>query len=251
MKGPVQPRVDRPDDSLVLSISDPEPPMTEVSRTPLVSDSQPPIRLAICVSGGGTTLQNLIDRIAEGSLRAEIVQAVSNRSEAGAIARAESAGIPVEVVTRPGKTLEAFSAAIFEPIRRQRADLVLLGGFLALVRIPDDFAGRVINIHPALIPAFCGKGYHGEAVHKAVLEAGVKVSGCTVHFADQTYDTGPIILQRVVPVLEDDTPATLAARVFEAECAALPEAIRLFAEGRLAVRGRRVVIRHESRPSHT
>ncbi len=169
-----------------------------------------------------------------------IVLVVSNRPGVAAIGRAESAGIPAAVITRSGKSLESFSTAIFDRIRAQGADLVILGGFLALVQIPDDYAGRVLNIHPALIPAFCGQGFHGEAVHRAALESGVKVSGCTVHYADQTYDTGPIVLQRVVPVLDDDTPATLAARVFAAECDALPEAIRLYAAGRLVVNGRRV-----------
>ena len=108
------------------------------------------------------------------------------------------------------------------------------------MEIPVDYQGRVINVHPALIPAFCGKGMHGGAVHRAVVEAGVKVSGCTVHFADATYDSGPIILQKTVPVLEDDTSEALASRVFKAECQALPEAIALYADGRLKVEGRRV-----------
>ncbi|HEX8200203.1 MAG TPA: phosphoribosylglycinamide formyltransferase [Isosphaeraceae bacterium] len=206
---------------------------------------EPPIRLAVCVSGGGTTLQNLIDRIAAGRLHAEVVQVVANKPGVGALARSEAAGIPAEVVVRTGRGLSEFSAAIFEPIRRQRADLVILGGFLALLEIPDDYTGRVINIHPALIPAFCGQGFHGEAVHRAVIDSGVKVSGCTVHFADQAYDTGPIILQKVVPVRDDDTPSILAARVFAAEGAALPEAIELYAAGRLKVEGRRVLIRSE------
>ena len=106
----------------------------------------------------------------------------------------------------------------------------ILGGFLSLLSIPPDYVGRVINIHPSLIPAFCGKGFHGEAVHRAALSAGVKISGCTVHFADDTYDTGPIISQTPVPILDDDTPHDLAARVFSAECDALPRAISLFAQ---------------------
>ena len=214
--------------------------MIDAPRTPPITD--PPIRLAVCVSGGGTTLQNLIDRIAAGRLAATVVQVIASKPGIGAIPKAEAAGVPVAVVTRKGRSLADFSAAVFDPIRRVGADLVVLGGFLALVEIPDDYAGRVLNIHPALIPAFCGQGFHGAAVHRAAIEAGVKVSGCTVHFADQTYDTGPIILQRAVPVLDDDTPDALAARVFAAECAALPEAIALFAAGRLRVEGRRVRI---------
>jgi phosphoribosylglycinamide formyltransferase-1 len=205
----------------------------------------PPIRLAVCVSGEGTTLQNLIDRIAAGQLRAQIVHVVASRPDIGAIPRARGAGIPVSIVERSGKSLEAFSSAVFEPIRSASTDLVVLGGFLCLLQIPDDYRLRIINIHPALIPSFAGKGFHGAAVHRAALEVGVKVSGCTVHFVDDTYDTGPIILQRTVMVLDDDTPESLAARVFQAECEALPEAIRLYAEGRLQLDGRRVRIESE------
>ena len=115
-----------------------------------------------------------------------------------------------------------------------------MAGFLQLLHVPPDFMGRVMNIHPALLPAFGGKGYHGLHVHRAALETGVKVTGCTVHFADNEYDHGPIIAQRVVPVLDDDTAETLQARVFTAECEAYPEAIRSFAEGRLRIEGRRV-----------
>src|SRR5207245_10586693 len=124
--------------------------------------------------------------------------------------------------------------------RDAHADLVCLGGFLQLVRVPEDFLGRVMNIHPALIPAFCGKGFYGHRVHEAVLAYGAKVSGCTVHFADNVYDHGPIVLQRTVAVLEDDTADSLAARVFEQECEAYPAAVQLFSEGRLKIEGRRV-----------
>lgn len=223
--------------------------MTEPPRDPPIDDDAPPIRLAVCVSGGGTTLQNLIDQIAAGRLRAEVVRVLASKPGIGAIAKAEAAGIPVDLAVRQGSgSLADFSAAVFEPIRRARADLVILGGFLVLVAIPPDYEGRVINIHPALIPAFCGKGYHGLVVHRDAIATGVKVSGCTVHFADATYDTGPIILQRTVPVHDDDTPESLAARVFEAECRALPEAIALYAAGRLDVDGRRVRIRPQPRP---
>src|SRR5207249_9123441 len=141
---------------------------------------------------------------------------------------------------------EEFSARIFGYCRDAGTDLVCMAGFLQLVQIPEDYLGRVMNIHPALIPAFCGKGFHGRHVHEAVIESGVKVTGCTVHFADNVYDNGPIILQRTVPVLDDDTPDMLAARVFEQECAAYPEAIRLFGEDRLKIEGRRVRILPEA-----
>jgi folate-dependent phosphoribosylglycinamide formyltransferase PurN len=126
----------------------------------------------------------------------------------------------------------AFSRAVFDRMRAARVELVTLAGFLARVDIPDDFHLRVMNIHPALIPSFCGKGMYGHHVHEAVIARGCKVSGCTVHFADNVYDHGPIISQKCVPVLEGDTPTSLAARVFEAECIAYPEAIRQFAEQR-------------------
>jgi formyltetrahydrofolate-dependent phosphoribosylglycinamide formyltransferase len=203
-----------------------------------------PIRLAVILSGNGTTLQNLLDRIAAGLLRAEIAVVVANKADAFGLTRARNAGLPTFVVERKTHpTREAFSEQIFTPCRDAQVDLVCLAGFLALLHIPDDFQHRVLNIHPALIPAFCGKGFYGLAVHRAVLEAGVKVSGCTVHFADNEYDHGPIVSQRVVPVLDDDTPESLAERVFAAECEAYPQAIEWFAQGRLVVVGRRVKVR--------
>ena len=214
----------------------------DAPREPPIAD--PPVRLAVCVSGGGTTLQNLIDLIRAKTLRAEVVQVIASRPAIGAIPRAEAARIPLAVAVRAKQSLTDFSRAVFDLIRRSEADLVVLAGFLSLIEIPADYRGKVINVHPALIPAFCGKGYHGLAVHTAAIESGVKISGCTVHFADDSYDTGPIILQRTVPVLDDDTPATLAARVFQAECQALPEAIALYAAGRLSVEGRRVRVRN-------
>jgi phosphoribosylglycinamide formyltransferase 1 len=202
-----------------------------------------PIRLAVILSGSGTTLQNLIDRIADGRLRAQIVQVISNVPDAFGLERGRRAGLPTAVVDRrQAGSREEFSRRIFDLCRHADAQLVVMAGFLQLVTIPADFTNRVINIHPALIPAFCGKGYYGHRVHEAVLAYGAKISGCTVHFADNQYDHGAIILQRAVPVLENDTPDTLAARVFEQECEAYPEAIQLFAEGRLKLDGRRVTV---------
>jgi len=206
-----------------------------------------PIRLAVLLSGGGTTLQNLLDRIAAGLLRAEIAVVVSSKADAFGLTRARQANLPAFVVERKSCASRVeFSDRIFAPCREAGVDLVCLAGFLQLLHIPDDFVNRVLNIHPALIPAFCGKGYHGLAVHRAALDMGVKVSGCTVHFADNEYDHGPIVSQRVVPVLDDDTPESLAARVFAAECEAYPQAIQWFAQGRLRAEGRRVkVLRSE------
>jgi len=200
-------------------------------------------RLVVLVSGGGTTLRNLIQKIAAGELPVAIRLVISSSPAAGGLRFAEQAGIATTVIERKAfASQEAFSAALFEHCRRAQADLVVMGGFLKRLTIPGDFANRVTNIHPALIPAFCGEGFYGRRVHEAVLEYGVKLSGCTVHFADNQYDHGPVILQKAVPVLDDDTPDTLAARVFQAECAAYPEAIGLIAEGRVRVEGRRVKI---------
>ncbi len=200
-----------------------------------------PLRLAVFISGGGTTLSNFLTQIANGTLPAEPVLVIASRSDCRGVARARDAGLRCEVVARRDfSSVESYSAAVFDLCRAARVDLVALSGFLTLIQIPDDFQFRVMNIHPALIPAFCGQGYYGHHVHEAVLQRGAKISGCTVHFADNHYDAGPIILQRCVPVQDDDTADALAARVFAAECETYPEAIRLFAAGRLEIVGSKV-----------
>ncbi len=202
-----------------------------------------PLRLAVLVSGGGTTLRNLLTKIEEGELDARVVTVISNNPAARALEFARQAGVPTAVVERRSfPSVTEFSEAVFGHVRAAEPQLVAMGGFLKRVDIPPDFHNRVMNIHAALIPAFCGHGYYGHRVHQAVLDHGVKITGCTVHFVDQEYDHGPIILQATVRVLDDDTAETLAARVFEAECEAYPRAIRLFAEGKLHVEGRRVRI---------
>lgn len=202
-----------------------------------------PIRLGVLISGGGTTLVNFLRRIDAGQLRAEIPIVIASRPGCGGLDHARAAGIRTEVVARKAcASVEDFSDHIFALLRENRVDLVPLAGFLSLIRIPDDFTNRVMNIHNALIPAFCGKGLYGIRVHQAVLARGVKISGCTVHFADNLYDHGPIIVQRAVPVHEEDSPEALAARVFEAECEAYPQAIQLFADARLEVIESRVRI---------
>jgi phosphoribosylglycinamide formyltransferase 1 len=203
--------------------------------------SQQPFRIVVLISGGGTTLKNLIDKIAAGRLRVEIALVISNTAVARGLDFARAAGIPTAVVEpKQYCSHDEFSRAIFACCREAKADLVVMGGFLKRVTIPEDFVNRVTNIHPALIPAFCGRGFYGHHVHEAVLEYGAKLSGCTVHFADNQYDHGPVILQQAVPVMDDDTPETLAARIFEAECEAYPAAIQLIADGRVRVEGRRV-----------
>ncbi len=208
-----------------------------------------PIRIVVCVSGAGSTLRNLVGCISSGTLPAQISCVIASRAGIGGIDLARSAGLGVSVVERRGKSLREFSDQVFDVARKAQCELVVLAGFLSLVQIPSDFRFRVINIHPSLIPAFCGKGFHGRAVHEAVLASGVKLTGCTVHFADDNYDTGPIIVQRAVPVLDDDTELSLAQRVFLAECVALPEAIGLFAAGRLSLEGRRVRVAEQPGPT--
>ena len=201
------------------------------------------IRLGVLISGGGTTLQNLLDQIAAGKLAAEVAVVISSTATAHGLERATNHNIPTKVIRRGEFADEkAYGEAIAQTLDRHRVELVTMAGFLKLWTIPERYRGRVMNIHPALIPAFCGQDMYGHAVHEAVVASGVKVSGCTVHFADNEYDTGPIIIQRTVPVHFEDTPEDVAKRVFEQECIAYPEAIRLYAEKRLRVEGRRVRI---------
>lgn len=197
----------------------------------LDSSARPPVRLAVLISGGGTTLVNLHRAIAEGRLAANIALVVSSRGNVAGVDRARALQLPCSVIRRKDfADVASFSDAIFAECRAAAVDLVLCGGFLCLLRIPADFTNRVLNIHPSLIPKFCGQGFHGSHVHEAVLAAGETESGCTVHIVDDEYDHGPIVLQRSVPVLPGDSPETLAARVFEAECTAYPEAVTKMAE---------------------
>ena len=201
------------------------------------------LRIAVLLSGTGRSLENLQQEITAGRLHADIAVVVSSKPEAYGLVRAKAHGLDaVAVSRREHADLEAFNAAINAALAPYGVDLVVLAGFLSLYQPLPALAGRVMNIHPALLPAFGGKGFYGDRVHQAVLDSGVKVSGCTVHFADSQYDHGPIILQTAVPVLDDDTVPSLAARVFAAECEAYPRAIQLFADDRLRLEGRRVRI---------
>jgi phosphoribosylglycinamide formyltransferase-1 len=205
------------------------------------------LKLAVLISGTGRTLKNFIDLAAEGQLPVDIRLVVSSTPKAGGLKFAQEAGIPTRIVRRQdfpaGATGDLeFGNTIFTACREAGVDYVAMAGFLKLAPVPPDFVGRVLNIHPALIPAFCGHGMYGEHVHRAVLEAGVKVTGCTVHFVDNQYDHGPIIWQQPVPVFDDDTPDTLAKRVFEVEKEAYPHVLRLLAAGRIQLEGRRVTI---------
>jgi len=202
-----------------------------------------PLRLAVLISGAGTTLENLLEKIAARQLAAQVRVVVSSNPAARGLEHAHRAIVPTTVLERRSFDSEAaFSEAIFNRCRQASVDFVVMGGFLKHVSIPPDFENRVINIHPALIPACCGKGFYGLRVHAAVLASAARESGCTVHFVDDEYDHGPILLQRTVPVERDDTPERLAARVFAAECEAYPEALRLLASGRVRVENGRVTI---------
>jgi phosphoribosylglycinamide formyltransferase-1 len=208
-----------------------------------------PLRLAVLLSGSGTTLQHLIDAIEAGALRASIAVVIGSRPDAYGLERARRHGL--EAICLPRQTFRdkrAYDEELNRLLERYQPELIALAGYLHLFRFRPQYRGRVMNIHPSLIPAFCGRGLYGMRVHQAVLEYGVKFTGCTVHFADEQYDHGPIILQRVVPVLQQDTPESLAQRVALEERRAYPEAIQLFAEGRLKIEGRRVYILGSGEP---
>ena len=200
--------------------------------------------ICVFISGGGTTLKNLIDyRQRIDSPAWEISSVVSNNSNAGGLQYAHDAGIETFVVDhREFDSTASFSKAIYDVVRPTNPDLIAMGGFLRRLAVAKDFENRIINIHPSLIPSFCGKGNYGSRVHKAVLDYGCKVTGCTVHFVDDEYDHGPIIAQRAVPVLNDDDAAALAKRVFETECIIYPEVIDSIAQGKVSVNNRVVSV---------
>jgi phosphoribosylglycinamide formyltransferase-1 len=204
-------------------------------------------KLAVLISGSGRTLKNFIDLASEGQLPIEIRLVISSSAKAGGLKFAEDAGIATRVISRCDYPTGAagdvpYGDAVFAACREAGVDCVAMAGFLKLAPVPADFEGRVVNIHPALIPSFCGPGMYGDRVHQAALEAGVKVTGCTVHFVDNEYDAGPIIWQQPVPVFDDDTADTLAKRVFEVEKEAYPHVLKLLAAGRVKLDGRRVTI---------
>ena len=203
------------------------------------SESRERLPIAVLISGTGRTLKNINQRVAAGTLDVDVRLVIASSPKATGVQFAADAGAPSRVLVRKDYDSDgAYSEAIFDACREVRAELVVLAGWLKLLVVPDDYRNRVVNIHPGLIPSFCGKGYYGHHVHEAAIDYGVKLSGCTVHFVDHQYDHGPVILQKAVPVSHEDTADSLAARVFEAECEALPEALQLIAEGRVAVDGR-------------
>ncbi len=202
-----------------------------------------PLNIAVLLSGNGSTLQNILDRIDAGTLSARVTCVVASRENVFGLERARNANIPAAAVPRKAfADTASFSAAIWAEVSKHPVDLVVLAGFMSLLNVPDTYRNRIMNVHPALIPAFCGQGMYGHHVHEAVIAYGAKITGVTVHFVDEHYDHGPIILQGPVPVLDGDTADTLAERVQAEERELYPRAIQLFAEGRLSVEGRCVRI---------
>lgn len=202
-----------------------------LSKSGVASVSNTLLPIAVLISGGGTTLKNLIDRKAQNTLPVDFRLVVSSNPKAKGLDYAQESSIPTRVIRKKDFVDgQAHSDSMFKAIRDSGSKLVVMGGYLEHLLIPSDFEKRVINIHPSLIPAFCGKGMYGLYVHQAAIEFGVKVSGCTVHFVDNQYDHGPILLQRTCEVLDGDTPETLQRRVFELERDALPDAINKIAQ---------------------
>jgi phosphoribosylglycinamide formyltransferase-1 len=202
------------------------------------------LRIAVLLSGSGTSLENLCERIDAGEVPGTVVVVIGSRKNAFGLERARRRGIPAVAVPRKQHTdVGSFNDAVHAALDEHEPDLVCLLGFLSPFETRGRYDGRTLNVHPALIPSFCGRGMYGHRVHEAVLEQGVKLTGATVHFVDAGYDTGPIILQRAIDVHDDDTPDSLAARVQAIERELVPEAVRLFAEARLTIEGRRVKIK--------
>jgi phosphoribosylglycinamide formyltransferase-1 len=206
-----------------------------------MSDAKPGI--AVLLSGSGTSLENLLEKIDAGEVPGEVRLVIGSKTKAFGLERARRRGIPALPIPRKQHPdVSGFNDAIHAELERYKIDLVLLLGFLSPFETRGSFDGRTMNVHPALIPAFCGKGYYGHRVHEEVIASGVKLTGATVHFVDAEYDHGPIILQQAVEVRDDDTPESLAERVQAVERRLVPEAVRLFAASKLRIEGRRVRI---------
>jgi phosphoribosylglycinamide formyltransferase-1 len=204
-----------------------------------------PLQLGVFASGKGSNFSAILGAIDAGALRADVRIVISNNADAGVLETAGNRGIPAEVVSsRECESRALFVERLTGALNREGVDFIALAGYMK--RIPSEvvaaFPGRICNIHPALLPSFGGKGMYGRHVHEAVLEHGCKVTGVTIHLVDEKYDCGPIVMQQCVPVLDLDTPDTLAARVLEVEHSLYPKALALFAEGRVRIEGRRVII---------
>ncbi|MGB2825518.1 MAG: phosphoribosylglycinamide formyltransferase [Thermoplasmata archaeon] len=202
------------------------------------------LRIGILASGGGTNLQAIIDSCERGEIDGDVVVVISNVFNASALDRARKHGIAVFCFPHEGLTREQHETDVIECLGQHQVDLVCLAGYLRMLTplMIDKYAGRVINTHPALLPSFGGKGMHGLNVHEAVIDCGCKVSGCTVHVVTAEVDGGPILLQKAVPVLEDDTPETLQERILKEEHKLYPRAVQLFAQGKVKIDGKRARI---------
>ncbi|ABV34464.1 phosphoribosylglycinamide formyltransferase [Pseudothermotoga lettingae] len=202
------------------------------------------LKVGVLASGNGTNLQAIIDKSRNGQIPVRVAVVISDRN-AFALRRARAHNIPAYIV-KPGEydSQREYEQQMVDILKKHGSELVVLSGFMKILspHFIDSFKGRIINIHPSLIPAFCGKGFYGMKVHEAVIDYGVKITGATVHFVDENVDSGPIIIQKAVAVEDSDTPETIAQKVHEIEHEILPEALKLFAQGKLKVIGRRVFI---------
>ena len=220
--------------NLERDVEDKPAPLTDERQE--TRDERRIIRLGVLISGGGRTVINILDHIKRGKLNAEVAVVISSRSTVAGVERAKNAGLDVKIIrTKDHPNIDEFSRRIEAELVAAEVDLVIQAGWLCLWKIPARYENRVMNIHPALLPSFGGQGMWGHHVHEAVLAAGCKVSGCSVHFCTNEYDKGPIIVQRACEVKDDDTADTLAERVFQQECIAYPQAIKLFAEGKILI----------------
>ena len=205
----------------------------------------PSINIGVLISGGGTNLQSIIDNIEDGKIKGQIKVVISNKKNAYGLIRAKRSGIEAIYMNRQKfNTEEEYNRKLIEEFTKYNIELVVLAGYLKVLSkdFVEKYKGRIINIHPSLIPSFCGKGCYGDKVHQMVLDHGVKFTGVTVHFVDEGTDTGPIILQRPVEVKDEDTVETLKGRVLSVEHELLPEAVKLFCENKLTIEGRKVII---------
>lgn len=205
-----------------------------------------PVKIGVLISGGGTNLQSIIDNVKNGSINGEINLIVSNRKEAYGLTRGRDAGIESIYLDRKlFSSEEEYNIELIKEFKKRDIELIVLAGYLKVLskEFIEEFSGRIINIHPSLIPSFCGKGYYGENVHRRVLDYGVKVTGATVHFVDEGTDTGPIILQDIVYVDNEDTVDSLKEKVLKIEHKLLVQAIKLYCEKRLIMEGRKVIIK--------
>ncbi|OZV13285.1 phosphoribosylglycinamide formyltransferase [Tissierella sp. P1] len=205
-----------------------------------------PVKIGVLISGGGTNLQSIIDNIKNGNIDGEIKLIISNRKEAYGLTRGKDAGIESIYLDRKlFNSEEEYNLELIKEFKAKNVELIVLAGYLKVLsqEFIEEFNRRIINIHPSLIPSFCGKGYYGEKVHQEVLDYGVKITGATVHFVDEGTDTGPIILQEIVYVNSEDTVDTLKEKVLEIEHKLLVQAMKLYCEGSLIIEGRKVIIK--------